>query len=35
MPSGTIGETYAATLQHDLMDVGDATLLGVVRRSTR
>ena len=34
MPRGTIGETYAAALQHDLADVGDATLVGVVRRPT-
>jgi uncharacterized protein YeaO (DUF488 family) len=34
MPRGTIGETYAAAIQHDLADVGDATLVGVVRRPT-
>jgi uncharacterized protein YeaO (DUF488 family) len=34
MARGTIGETYAAALQHDLADVGDATLVGVVRRPT-
>jgi uncharacterized protein YeaO (DUF488 family) len=31
---GTVSETYAAALQHDLADVGDATLVGVVRRPT-
>jgi len=34
MPHGTIGETYAAALHHDIADVGDATLVGVVRRPT-
>ena len=34
MTSGTVGETYAAALQHDLVDAGDATLVGVVRRPT-
>jgi hypothetical protein len=34
MATGTVGETYAAALQHDLADVGDATLVGVVRRPT-
>jgi len=34
MARGTVGETYAAALQHDLVDVGDATLVGVVRRPT-
>jgi uncharacterized protein YeaO (DUF488 family) len=29
-----VGETYAAALQHDLVDVGDATPVGVVRRPT-
>lgn len=30
--SGRVLETYAAALQHGLSDVGDATLVGVVRR---
>ncbi|MFB6106257.1 MAG: DUF488 family protein [Halobacteriaceae archaeon] len=33
--AGTVTDTYAAALQHDLVDVGDATLVGVVRRPTR
>lgn len=32
--TGTVEETYAAALQHDLYD-GEATLVGVVRRPTR
>lgn len=34
MTPGTVGETYAAALRHDLVDAGDATLVGVVRRPT-
>jgi len=34
MARGTVGETYAAALQHALVEVGDATLVGVVRRPT-
>lgn len=30
----SVSETYVAALQHDLVDVGDATLVGVVRRPT-
>ena len=30
----SVSETYVAALQHDLADVGDATLVGVVRRPT-
>jgi uncharacterized protein YeaO (DUF488 family) len=30
--TGDVSETYAAALQHDLHDPGDATLVGVVRR---
>lgn len=32
--TGTISETYQAALAHDLVDTGDATLVGVVRRPT-
>lgn len=32
--SGEIRDTYVAALQHDLVDVGDATRVGVVRRPT-
>lgn len=32
--TGTVRETYHAAVQHDLVDVGDATLVGVVRRPT-
>jgi uncharacterized protein YeaO (DUF488 family) len=31
---GDIRDTYVAALQHDLVDVGDATRVGVVRRPT-
>jgi hypothetical protein len=34
VPPGTVGETYAAALQHDLVNIDDATLVGVVRRPT-
>jgi uncharacterized protein YeaO (DUF488 family) len=30
--TGSVDETYVAALQHDLVDPGDATLVGVVRR---
>jgi len=33
--TGAVLDTYVAALQHDLADVGDATLVGVVRRPTR
>lgn len=32
--AGTVSETYQAALAHDLVDTGDATLVGVVRRPT-
>jgi uncharacterized protein YeaO (DUF488 family) len=32
--TGTVSETYQAALAHDLVDTGDATLVGVVRRPT-
>lgn len=32
--AGTVSETYQAALAHDLVDTGDATLIGVVRRPT-
>ncbi|MFB6207421.1 MAG: DUF488 family protein [Haloglomus sp.] len=32
--TGTVDETYVAALQHDLVDPGAATLVGVVRRPT-
>lgn len=32
--AGSIADTYVAAVQHDLVDVGDATLVGVVRRPT-
>lgn len=32
--TGTLDETYVAALQHDLVEPGDATLVGVVRRPT-
>lgn len=32
--TGSVTETYVAALQHDLAEVGDATLVGVVRRPT-
>jgi hypothetical protein len=32
--TGTVDETYVAALQHDLVDPGDATLVGVARRPT-
>jgi hypothetical protein len=32
--TGTVDETYVAALQHDLVDPGEATLVGVVRRPT-
>lgn len=35
MDRGTVGETYAAALRQDVVDVGDATLVGVARRPTR
>ncbi|WP_435345015.1 DUF488 domain-containing protein [Haloarchaeobius sp. HRN-SO-5] len=31
---GELTDTYVAAVQHDLVDVGDATLVGVVRRPT-
>lgn len=31
---GTLSETYVAAIQHDLVDLGDATAVGVVRRPT-
>lgn len=30
--TGTVSETYVAAIQHDLVDIGDATAVGVVRR---
>jgi len=33
--AGSVLDTYVAALQHDLVDVGDATRVGVVRRPTR
>lgn len=32
--TGDVRDTYVAALQHDLVDVADATLVGVVRRPT-
>jgi hypothetical protein len=32
--SGDVRETYHAAVQHDLVDVSDATVVGVVRRPT-
>lgn len=33
--SGCLGDTYAAALQHDIVEVpAEATLVGVVRRPT-
>jgi uncharacterized protein YeaO (DUF488 family) len=32
--TGTVDETYVAALQHDLVEPGEATLVGVVRRPT-
>jgi len=32
---GRVLDTYVAALQHDLVDVGEATRVGVVRRPTR
>jgi hypothetical protein len=32
--TGTLDETYVAALQHDLVEPGDATLVGVVRHPT-
>ena len=31
---GTVDESYQAAVHHDLVDTGDATLVGVVRRPT-
>jgi uncharacterized protein YeaO (DUF488 family) len=33
--AGTVSETYVAALRHDMVDTGDATLVGVVRRPQR
>ncbi|WP_211694195.1 DUF488 domain-containing protein [Natronomonas salina] len=32
--TGTVGETYVAAIQHDLVDLEGATAVGVVRRPT-
>jgi uncharacterized protein YeaO (DUF488 family) len=32
--TGSVDETYVAALQHDLVEPGDAALVGVVRRPT-
>lgn len=32
--TGTVDESYQAAIQHGLVDTGDATLVGVVRRPT-
>ncbi len=34
MEDAVLDDTYVAALQHDLVDTGDALLLGVVRRPT-